>query len=188
MSSTQLGLLGLAVVVLAILMNLTRRRVRRAQGAVRTDVRAEYAALQGESSAGRDAEAVIYELDQLARQIHGRLDTKIAKLEAVIRDADVRIDRLSRLGRSADGLSTLDVTLERQVPDVDVAVEKQSPVSASHAAVFRLADEGRSPAEIARQVGRTIGEVELILALRRTRESSANSVRSTTSVPDAAAR
>jgi len=38
-----------------------------------------------------------------------------------------------------------------------------------HQEIYRLADEGKPPTEIARQLGRTTGEVELILNLRRDR-------------------
>jgi DNA-binding NarL/FixJ family response regulator len=44
-----------------------------------------------------------------------------------------------------------------------LAEQKMDP---RHAQVYDLADEGLSPPEIARQLGRPSGEIELILALR----------------------
>jgi hypothetical protein len=119
------------------------------------------------------------ELDQLARQVHGKLDTRFAKLEAVIRDADERIDQLARLLRESSGKGTLDVTID------DEPFEAPRPESASAAGlvtpekpltprgernrqvIFDLADDGVEPVEIAQRVGRTTGEVELILSLRK---------------------
>jgi hypothetical protein len=41
-----------------------------------------------------------------------------------------------------------------------------------HAAIYRLADGGLSPAQIGQEVGKTTGEVELILALRRAKREA----------------
>ena len=174
----QMVMLALAVVGLTLLLRSTRRRLVRSRSPG-GESRCAPTDLQGEYEATRDVEAVMAELDQLSRQIHGRLDTKLARLEAVVRDADERIDRLSRLLRESGGRETIDITLEREDPTdpPSLAGVDDSP----HAAVYRLADAGRSPVEIAQEVDRTTGEVELILALRKTRRPPSHPAALTTS-------
>ena len=91
MSTSQIVMLALAVAGLTILMLSTHRKVRDRHQQPRSTARQRYAELERGTKAKRDIEAVMLELDQLSRQVHGRLDTKYAKLEAVIRDADRRI-------------------------------------------------------------------------------------------------
>ena len=154
-SAGQIALLVLGILGLTIVLKSTYRRVNKSRRQPRSTARQLYADLQKKSEVKRDVEDVMLELDQLARQIHGRIDTKFAKLEAVIRDADERIDKLSRLTRAAKGSPA--------VTDV-----KDGP----HAAIYRFADGGLSAPDIAQRVGKTAGEVELILALRKTKREA----------------
>lgn len=168
MSTAQLAMLGAAVIGLTIVMRSTFRRVTNVAAQPRQTARTMHAKIERENKLRRDAEQVMIELDQLARQVHGRLDTRFAKLEAVIRDADERIDRLSRLVRKVDGGPGVDVTLD----DDDAAVVPSADAKNSgerYDAVYRLADGGLTAIDIAREVGTTTGEVELILSLRKTR-------------------
>ena len=48
----------------------------------------------------------------------------------------------------------------------DTTSRAEQKMDPRHAQVYDLADEGLSPPEIARQLGRPSGEIELILALR----------------------
>ena len=167
---TQIAILLLAVVGLTVVMLSTRRRIRASQDRSNPRARERYAELQGPRQATRDLETVMLELDQLSRQIHGRIDTKLARLETVIRDADQRIERLARLCQAPDHGAALEITLDKEDP----AAPAERAVGAEddpHTAVYRLADRGLSAAQIVQEVGRLQGEVELILALRRTREA-----------------
>jgi hypothetical protein len=117
-------------------------------------------------------EELTVQLQQVARQINSQIDTRFAKLEACIGDADQRIERLERLLRRAGGHEGVDVT----VSDQPTSAPGQTPdrdsirIDPMHREIYRLADEGKPPPEIARQLGRTTGEVELILNLRRDRQ------------------
>jgi len=168
MNLSQLIMLVLAVIGLTIVMRSTLRRVTRTSAEPQRTARALYADLDKEGKLRRNVEQVMIELDQLARQVHGRLDTRFAKLETVIRDADDRIDRLSRLIRLAEGAPAVDLAVEG-----DPFLEPSEPSAAGPAgrydAVYRLADGGLSAIEIAQEVGTTTGEIELILSLRKTR-------------------
>ena len=171
MSGSQIILLALAVGGLTILMISTYRRTRERRRQPRIPARQRYAQLQTKAAATRDVEQVMLELDQLARQIHGRIDTRVAKLEAIIRDADERIDQLGRLVRAARGDATIDVTLDSEDPHMP-SPSANEETDDRHGAVYRLADGGLSAAQIGQEVGKTTGEVELILALRRARSKA----------------
>jgi len=137
------------------------------------------------------------EMDELSRQIHGRLDTKIARLEAIIRDADERIANLSPLigsgakvaSAASPAVSSLDVTLESEEPlefhspemnagprdggrSGDAGRGNIAPLDDAHARIYALADRGRNAEQIASDVSRPVGEVQLILSLRETSGSS----------------
>lgn len=171
--AVQMVMLVLAVGALAIVMLSTRRRIRESQRLSPTAARRRYAELQEEVKASRGLEQVMLELDQLSRQIHGRIDTKLARLEAVIRDADQRIDTLSRLIRTMQGESAQEFTLDRESPD-EARSARSDIVDDRHAPIYELAEGGKSPVEIARRVGKTTGEVELILALKRASENESS--------------
>ncbi len=160
----------LAVVVIAVMLLLrsTRQRLRRSQTSTGPSLREQYQSLSEQANVTRDIEAVMLELDQLSRQIHGRLDSKIGRLEALLREADERIDQLSRQRRAAAGHPTLDVTLDPQHPDgADETAPEGGGVELKRDEVLRLADEGLSAVDIARRLGQNTGEVELILSLRQ---------------------
>ena len=150
------SLVPLAFLLLMIFL-LMRRRPRPTPSSYATTAnpvqrasRGSDAPSQHQQQVRQDVESLIVELDELARKINAQIDTRFAKLEAVIRDADRRIATLERLANQA--------ARPRSVPT--------SANDAQHAVVYELADAGKTPIEIARQLGRTPGEVELILNLR----------------------
>lgn len=121
-----------------------------------------------------DVEEVMVQLDEMARRIHGRLDMKLATLEMLIRDADQRIEKLSSVLQPHSPPPKVDVTIGAESPETEPKSRKA--IDAVQASIFQLADGGYSALQIAKETGRTIGEVDLILALRRTREKSTNNV------------
>jgi hypothetical protein len=101
----------------------------------------------------KQMETLLVELSEMARQITGQIDTRSAKLEALIAEADEKIAAL----RASPG------------PAGPAAVGRDVPSAAEdrrHAAIYELADAGLSAGQIAQRLSRPNGEVELILALR----------------------
>lgn len=141
-----------------------------------------------------DVNEAILRLDELARHVNGQLDTRFAKLECIIRDADRRIDELSRLQRSAAGEPTVDTTIgdvpksDEVAPDNEHDDEELASIDSQsaddrHARVHDLADSGLSVASIAETLGRPMGEIELILALRETKSRCDNAPTDALTVP-----
>jgi len=164
-----LGVIGLVIVILS-----TRRRIRQSQLQPRTSIRETLAQSEASRTATRDLEDVMLELDQLSRDIHGRIDTKMARLEALIREADRRIVALSPRISAAETKPALEITLDQEDPFErrPDGTEPRKPGRELHASIYELADRGLSPVQIANELGRLNGEVELILALRKSKEQA----------------
>ena len=109
----------------------------------------------------REMSNLLVELSEMARQITGQLDTRAVKLEALMQEADKKINELKRLE-----------TVHHQ-PEIKPLEPKATPLpnDARYSAIYSLADAGHSVQEIAQQLDRPRGEVELILALRVPSES-----------------
>jgi hypothetical protein len=167
-TATQMLMLAAAIAGLTIVMLSTRRRIRKSRRTPRIDARRRYEQIKGETKAAHDIEQVMVELEALSRQIHGRIDTKLVRLEVTIRDADRRIAELAKATRAATAGSGLEITLDREEPR-DHAADGPETGDSEQATVFRLADSGMSPHKIAQEVGKLTGEIELLLALRKTR-------------------
>jgi hypothetical protein len=132
-----------------------------------------FSSLAQQRAVERDMSNLLVELSEMARQMTAQLDTRAAKLELLLKEADERIALL----RSGGGVQP-DSAGSTEVPhalDGVIVEARASSVSTRlpepkmdprHAQVYDLADGGLSPPEIARQLGRPSGEIELILALR----------------------
>jgi hypothetical protein len=129
----------------------------------------------------REMSNLLVELSQMSRQITGQLDTRAAKLELLIKEADEKIARLEALQDAAETREGRPAVVMRSVSGVsggdlhdrdvvgaagDVLDPRGERIDPRHAQIYALADEGRGPRDIARELGRPTGEVELILALR----------------------
>ena len=112
-------------------------------------------------SVEREMSNLLVELSEMARQITGQLDTRAAKLEALMAEADKKIVELKRLE-----------TVHHE-PEIKPLECRPQPLAtdARYSAIYSLADAGHSAQEIAQQLDRPRGEVELILALRVPSES-----------------
>jgi DNA-binding NarL/FixJ family response regulator len=132
--------------------------------------------LSKQRSVEREMSSLLVELSEMSRQITGQLDTRATKLELLLKEADEKIEALRAAsagavapasslerrewtGPSAERRALLDEPPEAPRPSAP-------PLDPRHAEVYALADAGRNAREIAADLGRPSGEVELILALR----------------------
>lgn len=148
-----------------IMMTLTVRRMRSRRAAPVESAREEYQRLTAEEHRSQIDEAMA-RLNELARHWTAQLDTRLARLEALIRDADLRIDALSR-GAAHPAGQRLDVTLGDEPPS------ESSTIAQTRQRVYELADAGKAGMEIAQMLERPLAEVELLLAVRRARQQRA---------------
>lgn len=130
-----------------------------------------FASLAQQRATERQMQNLLVEFSDMAREVSGRLDTRAAKLEALIREADAKLAELRALTGQQPAALTENpepLGLAQQTQRLQAESEPPDP---RHADVYALADQGRDPYEIASALGRPRGEVELILALRKKDET-----------------
>jgi hypothetical protein len=184
-SSTDLLLLAAIVVAIITVLNMRRRR-RPLDGSPKQYRREIDSATAQSSAVKRNMEQLLIELEELSRNINAQIDTKFAKLERSIVDADKRISALRILidearrvgggsgdrsegpgeqlgGGEAAARPSADAPLEP--PDEQRGGAGRRP-DERYQRIYELADRGLSPVQISQEVGQETGEVELILNLR----------------------
>ena len=113
--------------------------------------------LAGQREVEKQMSELLVELEQMARQMTAQLDTRAAKLELLLKEADERIALLQSGGAPTLRIDSHLVAPAPSIPNIETG---------RHAEVYELADQGLNAHEIARQLDRPYGEIELILALR----------------------
>ncbi len=160
MSGSQLALIAIILVAIAMMVITNRRRFRETGPSPRAYAREQMARLKDEKVVHNELADVMTQLQQVAREINAQLDAKFVRLEKSIRDADDRLERLDRLMQRSDRRTTLDVTVDDALSNAASDPEDRRP------RIYALADEGKKPQEIARAIGIAVGEVDLVLAVR----------------------
>jgi hypothetical protein len=172
-TTTYVILAGAAVFIIYTFMRMNRRKKKDP-----FDTPYQTRTLAQQRSTERQFENLLVEFSEMSRQMSAQLDTRAAKLEALIQDADEKIARLEALNKQAPARP--DFTMPREPssfppepsassPIVTVKADDVAPsltIDAEHAEIYRLADAGKPVPAIASELGRPSGEVELILALR----------------------
>jgi uncharacterized protein HemX len=157
----------------ALMMVMARRRVSKRGASVAASRRSRSAASGADAAAGRygihkSMQQLLLELEELSREINSQVDTRLRALNILIQEADEKIRDLRRLQGIAG---------DRPEPVEHLPTAKAEPhgdeTRERYAQVYALAEKGSTVVEIAQEIGLMSGEVELILALRRTASHSA---------------
>jgi len=163
---------GVMMLIWLLLRKQWRRQARR--GMEKTPLEHMEAISTTARQRGRD-ELAGADLVQLSRRALAQIEARSALLEALIADADERIEELRRLedGRAqGGGRGGSPGAPGGQAPTGSGAGGNgrqagpggvEDPVMRG---VYELADRGLAPVEIARELDQHLGAVELILALR----------------------
>ena len=168
LTNDQIVLIVVILGITALMLISVRRRVRKARNSPKAYAREQIARLRDEQAVVQDMEHTLAHLETFARECQARIDNRFAKLETVIRQADERIDRLDRVLRQAEGEPALDVTVDDVSQNVAAGAGRSAEEDTCRRMIYDLADAGRTPVQIAEETGQSIGEIELILALRKT--------------------
>ena len=120
------------------------------------------------------------DLADLARQVNGQIDTRIAKLEYVIANADKKLEELHEAtqrfqaqmafqdNHTTNESETSRKPISESAPyDHPTPIEKKQEISPEVSSVLTLAKSGKTAVEIAKSLSRPTGEIELILALNK---------------------
>ncbi len=103
---------------------------------------------------------LLLQLEEMSREINGQIDTRLRAMNLLIQEADLKIRELQRLQGDAAAPAPR-IPAPRPEPRPQFASER-------YAKVYALAEKGLTVVEIAREMKLMTGEIELILALRRT--------------------
>jgi hypothetical protein len=130
-----------------------------------------------------EVHALLADLEETSRRLTAQLDNRYTRLEQLLAEADEKIRRLEQLTEAAGQAATASTEARSpatQVPEPVVTdaqrtlarlrSERGAPPAEQDPAyqpIYTLADLGRTSREIAQQLGRQPGEIELILALRQ---------------------
>jgi len=150
---------GLMLIVIGLMMMLRKRRRKAHQHESPMERVERYQQQRGMHD---DLEAVMVEVEQLARRFSSQLDAKSVQLEKLIREADERISQLEQLPALETSPEVFPANLKPQV-----SPPPETPEYPLTQWVYRLADQGHNPADIAQKLDEHVGKVELILALRK---------------------
>jgi hypothetical protein len=178
--TTILFLAGLVLTCSVLLLRTHRQLSKRPRTEMPSPASFSHPRLQSAAGhhldAPRDVRQWEVEMHDLARELRGELDSKIAILERLIQDAKQQADRLEAAIGSAEDvrIAGADQTHAPARPEngqpsstrVDGIHRAASPASRRHTEIYSLADQGLSSAAIATRLSSPIGEVELILGLR----------------------
>lgn len=119
----------------------------------------EQISLTQQRAVERDLAALIGQVTATAAEMTNQIEAQAVKLQALLKEADEKLHALRAACASGSPPS---------VPEEPVTAKAARSLAGDprHVEVYDLADQGRSPREIARRLNRPHGEVELILALR----------------------
>jgi hypothetical protein len=146
----------LVVAAIILMMRGITRRIKGKSGITREEAEARIPSLREQVEVRNNLQKLLVDLQDLARVINGHIDTRFCKLEVLLKEADQKIRQLEALGF---GGKTPKVTGSPEIGE-----EKPDP---ERELIYKLADAGKTSVEIARELNKNTGEIELILSLRR---------------------
>ena len=174
---TMAMVVGLLLIIGIVLWNNQKKRRAAEKGGSRRELTRE--TVRGVASQGAlkdDMQRLLAELLETTRDIESQLETKFRKLDVLVGEADEKIAELKHMLAAVEkptgkkpaarkGARTIGKQADAS-PKADHPAD-DAPVAVEHEGVYRLADEGLDSRQIAVKLDKSIGEIELILALRK---------------------
>lgn len=176
-SPTQLGIA--ALVATCVLIYIASRRQRNPDPLARRPRSESRETSATTTTLQADLGTLVTELESLSTRLATEAEIREARMRDLIARADERIAMLQSqlntpstgrsLGTSAMGNlpAAAMPTLRSLVAPASTPASGPVVTDDRHRAIYALADEGLSAVEIAQRTGQRVGEVELILNLRR---------------------
>ncbi len=170
-----IGLAGLLYAIIRWRQNVLRRRAAAQQPPARSSI-----SPLSVREVSTEIAALLSEVEETARRLTAQLDNRHTRLEQLVAEADEKIRRLEQLTQPApsspspprmtSAQDALPALSDAQRALTRLRQERGAPPAAADPAyqpIYSLSDRGKSSREIAQELGRQPGEIELILALRQ---------------------
>jgi hypothetical protein len=125
--------------------------------------------LARQKSIEREMENLLVELHEMARTMNAQLETRVVRLETLLRDADERALRLERL-LEQQGSDRMPERPALTITPLDPEPSRREDDRWDE--IRQLASRGLTERQIAAEVGRPLGEVEFVLNLLRQRPTA----------------
>ncbi|MEM8756621.1 MAG: hypothetical protein AAGF47_02430 [Planctomycetota bacterium] len=163
------SILMAAAVVLLVIVVLGKTRKLAAARAKQPDYTPaeRLESIRAQAQAEGSIEGRVAHAADRIRELTAVLDTRIAYLEALIVQADDRIEAMGRPATSEPPSRTEPTVSASAATGTAAGAGAGSSVSSQKQDIYTLADQGLTPSEIATRLGQHAGKIELILALRR---------------------
>ncbi|UCD74840.1 MAG: hypothetical protein JSV91_13765 [Phycisphaerales bacterium] len=163
-------LMVVAVILLGLIFTHRIRSKIDRRSAAQPTARQRIEQLKSAAHRQEDLQVVTAETLDTVQDLAARLSNRAERLEQLIARAD---ELITRLGAAAG--QALPAVTDAPRPEGEGSAEDAIaptgkpalPTDPLTRSVYELADAGRNPVEIARELDEQIGKVELILALRR---------------------
>jgi hypothetical protein len=166
-------LLGILILTVFMLIS-TRRKIQRSRQQSGLTVKERVSRETQDRNVYSQIGELMAELADLSRQINGQLDTRMAKIDFLLREADQKIEKLQQLTgaktqmvdkSSVENVSFHDLQRKNgEQPSQPVVEYKENPDPIVRE-VLNLKERGMSSVAIAQQLDRPVGEIELILSI-----------------------
>lgn len=166
--SVALALLGAMVLSMTVLRIFLRQRAAASQAKPSPGERLSQ--IRSDAARRREPlEELMADAVELTNRLAAQLDNRAERLEQLMGEANAVAERLERAAERVDRSQPAGPRAPSQSPSrgVETSPEAIDLPDRSHAEIYRLADEGLDPGQIAQRTGQPRGQVELVLALRR---------------------
>lgn len=169
MSGSQAAVLLVLITAIVLSLISIRRKYRERGPSPRAYAREQMNRLKEQKVIETDLNNILIHLQQFSREMNANLDAKVIRIERAMKDADARIEDLERLVRQSNGSPALDITVgDDAEPEIRQTRKKRA---SAHDQIHALADRGMSPSEIASKLSRSLGEVELVVAMHNAKRA-----------------
>lgn len=165
-------LAGAFLVISMVMFRNLRQKVAKSQAHDRMSVAERVAKTKPARDMHDQISELMAELADLSRQLNGQLDTRMARLEILLAQADQAIADLS--GRQPAHNQRPQTKLPRQVdtpapPPESKSASAHQPanLTAQERAILDMTQQGMDVTQISQKLGRPAGEIQLILSLKR---------------------
>ena len=155
-------IMGIALIAFWFMMRINRKAGKKGETVLRPEEQIDR--LRQSRGMHGDLERLMTEIDDLAKRVGQRLESKSQEVERLLAEADERIAELRRLQGETPPDNPLPRITPTLTPRSGAATLADDPLTRS---VYELYDAGHAPMDIAKRLNEHVGKVELILALRK---------------------